>query len=163
MTLEIGYVLFLIVVALVLFATEILTIDVIGLVLLLALTVPGIIAPGQALAGFGSETIIVLIGLFVLTAGVTETGVVERIGLKLAAFGSDRPKAMTRMLITLRHRHERLYLQHHHHRRAPAADHGQRQTGRCVGGQGADATGLCLDPGREYHRYRHLHQPGDLG
>jgi di/tricarboxylate transporter len=100
MTLEIGYVLFLIVVALVLFATEILTIDVIGLVLLLALTVPGIIAPGQALAGFGSETIIVLIGLFVLTAGVTETGVVERIGLKLAAFGSDRPKAMTRMLIT---------------------------------------------------------------
>ena len=64
MTLEIGYVLFLIVVALVLFATEILTLDVIGLVLLLALTVPGIISPGQALAGFGSETIIVLIGLF---------------------------------------------------------------------------------------------------
>ena len=100
MTLQIGYVLFLIVVALVLFATEILTIDVIGLILLLALTVPGIISPGQALTGFGSETIIVLIGLFVLTAGITETGVVERIGLRLAAFGSDRPQAMSRLLVT---------------------------------------------------------------
>jgi di/tricarboxylate transporter len=99
MTLQIGYLLFLIVVALVLFATEILTIDVIGLVLLLALTVPGIISPGQALAGFGSETIAILMGLFVLTAGITETGVVERIGLRMADFGSDRPKAMTRMLV----------------------------------------------------------------
>ena len=100
MNLEIAYLLFLIVVALVLFATETLSIDIVGLLLLLALTVPGILAPGQALAGFGSETIFVLIGLFVLTAGIRETGVIERIGLRLASFGSDRPKALTRMLIT---------------------------------------------------------------
>ena len=70
MTPEIGYLLGLIVVALVLFATEVLSIDIVGLVLLLALTVPGILSPEQALSGFGSETIFVLIGLFVLTAGV---------------------------------------------------------------------------------------------
>ena len=62
MTLEIGYLLALIVVALVLFATEVLSIDIVGLVLLLALTVPGILSPEQALSGFGSETIFVLIG-----------------------------------------------------------------------------------------------------
>ena len=100
MTLEIAYLLFLIVVALVLFATEVLSIDIVGLLLLLALTVPGILSPRQALAGFGSETIFVLIGLFVLTAGIRETGVIERIGLRLASFGSDRPRALTRMLIT---------------------------------------------------------------
>ncbi len=100
MNLEIAYLLFLIVVALVMFATEVLSIDIVGLLLLLALTVPGILSPGQALAGFGSETIFVLIGLFVLTAGIRETGVIERIGLRLAAFGSDRPKALTRMLIS---------------------------------------------------------------
>src|SRR5210317_1636473 len=99
MTVEIGYVLFLIVAALVLFATEIVTIDVVGIILLLALAVPGILAPGQALAGFGSETILVLIGLFVLTAGIRETGVVERVGLKLAAIGSERPTLLIRTLI----------------------------------------------------------------
>lgn len=99
MTPEIAYLLFLIVVALVLFATEILSIDVVGLILLLALTVPGVLEPGPALAGFGSETIFVLAGLFILTAGITETGVVERLGLRLAAFGSERPALLTRLLV----------------------------------------------------------------
>jgi di/tricarboxylate transporter len=100
MTLEIAYLLILIAVALVLFATEVFSIDVVGLLLLLALTIPGILNPRQALAGFGSETIFVLIGLFVLTAGIRETGVIERLGLRLAAFGSDRPVFLTRALIT---------------------------------------------------------------
>ncbi len=100
MTLEIAYVLFLIVVALVLFATEFMRIDVVGLILLLALAVPGIITPDQALAGFGNETIAILVGLFVLTAGVTETGVVERIGLRVAAFGIGRPRVLTRTLVS---------------------------------------------------------------
>jgi di/tricarboxylate transporter len=99
MTLEIAYLLTLIVVALVLFTTEVFSIDVVGLLLLLALTVPGILSPSQALAGFGSETIFVLIGLFVLTAGIRETGVIERIGLRLAAFGGDKPEALTKMLV----------------------------------------------------------------
>ncbi len=99
MTLEIAYLLILIVVALVLFATEVFSIDVVGLLLLLALTVPGILTPDKALAGFGSETIFVLIGLFVLTAGIRETGVIERVGLRLAAFGTDRPATLTRMLV----------------------------------------------------------------
>ena len=100
MTAEIAYLLGLIIVALVLFATEVLSIDVVGLGLLLALTVPGILAPDQALAGFGSETIFILIGLFVLTAGLTQTGVVERLGLRLAKLGSDRPGLLSRLLVT---------------------------------------------------------------
>jgi di/tricarboxylate transporter len=99
MTLEAGYVLALLLVALVLFATEWMRVDVAALLLLLALTLPRVLTPGEALAGFGSETIIVLISLFVMTEGVIRTGVVERIGLRLASLGSMHPLWFVRFLL----------------------------------------------------------------
>ena len=99
MSLEAGYVLALTIVALVLFATEWLRVDVVALLLLLALTLPGVLTPADALAGFGSDTIIVLVSLFVLTEGVIRTGVVERFGLKLASIGSSRPVGFIRFLL----------------------------------------------------------------
>lgn len=94
-----AYVLSLTIVALILFATERLRVDVAALLLLLALTIPGVLTPEEAIAGFGSETIVILISLFVMTEGVIRTGVVERIGLRLASLGSSRPLAFTRFLI----------------------------------------------------------------
>lgn len=104
MTLAIAYVLCLMVVALVLFALDFLRVDVVALILLLLLTVPGrwiagLLTPEQALAGFGSETIMVLIALFILTEGVVKTGVVERLGLRLAALGGARPAAFSRWIV----------------------------------------------------------------
>lgn len=104
MTLAVAYVLCLMVVALVLFAQDSLRVDVVALILVLLLTVPerwipGLLTPEQALAGFGNETIMVLIGLFILTAGVVKTGVVERIGLRMAALGRTRPVAFSRFLL----------------------------------------------------------------
>ena len=99
MTLEIGYLLLLLVAALALFASDRLRIDVVALMLLLAVTIPGVVTPAQALAGFGSETILVLIALFVLTEGIIKTGVVERLGLRLASLGSSRPVLFSRFLI----------------------------------------------------------------
>ncbi len=79
MTLAVAYVLGLLVAALWLFAKDYLPLDVTAIILLLLLVIPpGILTPAEALAGFGSETIVILITLFVLTAGVTRTGVVER-------------------------------------------------------------------------------------
>src|SRR5687768_10611300 len=99
MSFEAGYVLALTLVALVLFATEALRVDLVALILLLALTIPRVLTPGEALAGFGSDTIIVLISLFVMTEGVIRTGVVERIGMRLASLGSSHPLAFTRFLL----------------------------------------------------------------
>lgn len=99
MPLEAVYVLALTAVALLLFATEWLRVDVVAILLLLALTLPGVLSPVDALAGFGSETIIVLVSLFVLTEGVIRTGVVERLGLRLAAVGSSRPVGFIRFLL----------------------------------------------------------------
>jgi di/tricarboxylate transporter len=104
MTLAAGYVLALMLVALALFAIDFLRVDVVALIVLLALTIPrrwipGLLTADEAIAGFGSDTIMVLIALFILTAGVIKTGVVERLGLRLASLGSTRPVAFARFII----------------------------------------------------------------
>jgi di/tricarboxylate transporter len=100
MTFPIAYVLGLLVVALVLFATDRVPLDITALILLLLLVLPpAILTPAEALAGFGSETIVVLISLFVLTAALTRTGVVERVGLRLASIAKSHPTALTRLLL----------------------------------------------------------------
>jgi di/tricarboxylate transporter len=104
MTFAAAYVLVLTLVGLALFASDRLRVDVVALILLLLLTlparwVPELLTAGEALAGFGSETLVVLIALFVLTEGVTRTGVVERLGLRLASFGGGRPATFARLML----------------------------------------------------------------
>jgi di/tricarboxylate transporter len=98
-TLSIGYVFVLLAVGLVLFAWERLSIDTVALILLLGLAIPGLLTPKEAIAGFADPVIIVLISLFVLTAGVVKTGVVERMGLRLAAVGGENPIRLTQFIL----------------------------------------------------------------
>jgi di/tricarboxylate transporter len=65
------------------------------------LVVPGVLTPGEAFAGFGSDTIVILVSLFVLTAAVSRTGVVERLGLRLASLAKRHPNVMTRALLVV--------------------------------------------------------------
>src|SRR5262245_2139028 len=101
MTWEIGYVLGLLVVGLILFSRDTLPVDVVALILLLLLVLPParILTPTEAFAGFGSDTIITLVALFIVTAAVTRTGVVERAGLRIASVARDHPVALVRMLL----------------------------------------------------------------
>jgi di/tricarboxylate transporter len=101
MTWEAGYVLAVLVAALILFSRDAIPLDVTALVVLLLLVLPGVLTPPEALAGFGSETIVVLISLFVLTAAVTRTGVVERVGLRLALLVKRHPNVLTRALLAV--------------------------------------------------------------
>ncbi|MGQ0553588.1 MAG: SLC13 family permease [Planctomycetota bacterium] len=102
MTWPIAYVLVLLVVGLILFSRETLPLDVVALILLLLLVLPPaeILTPVEALSGFGSETIVTLVGLFVVTAGVTRTGVVERLGLRVAGLAREHPVAVIRLLLS---------------------------------------------------------------
>ena len=101
MTLEIGYVLALLVGALVLFAWDVVGIDVVGIFVILALAVPGVLTPGEALAGFGSDTVVVIAALFVVTEGIVRTGVVERLGLRLSAAGRGNPTRLVRVILVV--------------------------------------------------------------
>ncbi|WP_104990339.1 SLC13 family permease [Deinococcus sp. NW-56] len=70
--------------ALLLFATEWLPVDVTALLLLGALLALGLLPTREAFAGFGSDTVLTLSGLFILTQMLLRAGVIEWIGTALA-------------------------------------------------------------------------------
>lgn len=80
MTFEIAAFLILFVVALVLFAFEWVAADITALGLMLALIVLGLLEPGAAFAGFGSETVMMILGLLILTETLVRTGLVDLAG-----------------------------------------------------------------------------------
>ncbi|HJN38776.1 MAG TPA: SLC13 family permease, partial [Chloroflexota bacterium] len=63
--------------ALVLFASERIRPDVVGLIVLLALVLSGSVDPGQAFGGFSNPAVITVAAMFVLSAGTVEAGVPE--------------------------------------------------------------------------------------
>jgi di/tricarboxylate transporter len=91
MTLPIILLLVILVIALVLFWFEWVSPDVTALGVLLALIVLGLVPPDQAFAGFGSDTVILLLGLLIMTAALMRTGVVEVVSRKFVQFASQHP------------------------------------------------------------------------
>ncbi|THF84887.1 SLC13 family permease [Deinococcus sp. KSM4-11] len=91
-------ILVLFVAALVLFATEWLPVDVTALGLLSALLVFGLVTPKEAFAGFGSDTVITLAGLFILTRVLLRAGVIEWLGTTLARRAKN-PTGMLRAML----------------------------------------------------------------
>lgn len=80
MTTEIAVVLGLALVAIVLFATEKLRIDAIALLVLGSLAVLGLVTPEQAVAGFSNPATITVAAMFVLAAGLQNSGALSGIG-----------------------------------------------------------------------------------
>lgn len=77
---EIALVLGLLVMVLVLFATEKLSVDVITVIMLIILILSKIITPEEAFAGFSSDFIVILSSIFVISGTLMETGVLDDIG-----------------------------------------------------------------------------------
>ncbi len=61
------------------FAREWLPIDVVTLLMLLVLVGSGILTPAEAFAGYGSEIIIILASVFVISGALRDTGIVDRL------------------------------------------------------------------------------------
>lgn len=83
LTTEMALLLTLMGIALVLFAFEWVAADVVALGFLVIMIVTGLVSTGEAYAGFGSDTVFTLMGLFILTAALQRTGVVEMTGRTL--------------------------------------------------------------------------------
>jgi di/tricarboxylate transporter len=83
MTPDIAIVLGLLLVALVLFGTERIPIDIVTILLVIALIVTRTLPVEQAFAGFGNDIVITISGLFILTGGLVKTGVVDVVGRRL--------------------------------------------------------------------------------
>jgi len=89
MTIQIGIVLALLFVALVLFSTERIPIEVVAILLVMALVLTKTLTPAEAFAGFGNDIVITIAGLFILTGGLAKTGVIDLVGRRLHRTAGD--------------------------------------------------------------------------
>ncbi len=80
MTLEIALVLTILLVALVLFISERLRVDLIALLVLSTLALTGLVDPEGAIAGFSNPAVITVWAMFILSEGLTRTGISGIIG-----------------------------------------------------------------------------------
>ncbi len=81
---EIALVLALLVVTIILFATELLSIEIVTLIMLIILASARIISPEEAFAGFSSDFIIIIASIFILSAAMQETGILDFAVVRLA-------------------------------------------------------------------------------
>jgi uncharacterized repeat protein (TIGR01451 family) len=83
MTPGIATVLIILFVAVVLFATERIPIDIVTILLVIGLVLTGTLSVSEAFAGFGNDIVITISGLFILTGGLVKTGVIDIVGRRL--------------------------------------------------------------------------------
>lgn len=102
MTLEIGIVLAILAASVVCFVTERLPVDLVALLVLLALLISGILTPEQAISGFSNMATVTVGAMFVLSSGLTRTGLVELVGKRLTVAGRFglRPTMLLLMVLT---------------------------------------------------------------
>lgn len=72
--------LFIIVISLILFSLEQAPTDIVALGILLTLILTGLLPSDVAFSGFGSDAVIMILGLFILTTALVRTGVVDMVG-----------------------------------------------------------------------------------
>lgn len=77
---EIAIVLILLAAAITLFSLELLSVDIVTLLILFVLIVSGIISVQEAYTGFGSDFIVMLAAIFVIGAAIEENGILEVLG-----------------------------------------------------------------------------------
>jgi di/tricarboxylate transporter len=92
--------LLLLVLAIVLFATEKLPVDVIGIILVIALVLTQVLTVQEAVAGFGNDVVITIGGLFLLVGGLIRTGIVDLIGRRLHRIAGDNVFVLTALIMT---------------------------------------------------------------
>lgn len=99
MTTPILIVLAFLLVALVLFATERIPIEIVSILLVIGLVVTNILSVGEGFAGFGNDIVITIAGLFILTGGLTKTGVVDIIGRNLHKIAGNSEFRITALIM----------------------------------------------------------------
>jgi di/tricarboxylate transporter len=85
-TLDIIILLVIVAAAFVLFVGGWLRVDVVGLLVLSALALTGLVTAQEALAGFSSPAVVTVWAMFILSAGLTRTGIAHRLGQPLQHF-----------------------------------------------------------------------------
>ncbi len=94
MTLDIAIVLIILGVSLVLFISEVIRMDLVALLVLGALALTGLVDADQAFAGFSNGAVITVWAMFILSEGLTRTGIADIIGRQVMKLGGTREFTM---------------------------------------------------------------------
>ncbi len=101
MTLEIGLVLAILGISLILFISEKIRMDVIALMVLGALALTGLVTPSEAVAGFSNSAVIAVWAMFILSDGLTRTGIANIIGRSvLRVAGRNEIRMVITIIVT---------------------------------------------------------------
>ncbi|HXG84117.1 MAG TPA: SLC13 family permease, partial [Pyrinomonadaceae bacterium] len=93
--------LILLLVAVVLFATEKIPVDIVGILLVIGLVLTGILNVQEGLSGFGDNIIITIAGLFILTGGLVKPGIVDLIGRRLYRIAGKNEFLLTALIMSV--------------------------------------------------------------
>ena len=94
MTPDIAFVLGVLIVSLILFISEIIRMDLVALLVLGALALKGVVDADQAFAGFSNSAVITVWAMFILSAGLTRTGIAAIICRQVMRLGGSREITM---------------------------------------------------------------------
>jgi len=97
---EAAIVIGLLIIAVILFASEKISVDLVTLAMLCALVLCGVITVNEAFAGFGHDVIVMLGAIFVIGAALRETGVLDSVGHVLARTTGGHPKRIIAGMMT---------------------------------------------------------------
>ena len=87
-----------VVAALICFITEVLPVDITALCVAVILIVLGLVTPEEGIAGFGNSATITVMAMFILSAGITRTGVVQIFRDLLIQWGG---KSISRQILVM--------------------------------------------------------------
>ncbi len=90
------------VVAIILFVTEWLRVDVVAFGVLVSLMLTGILTTGEALAGFSNSTVMTIFALFIVGGAVLQTGLAAMLGNRiLKVAGTDETRLMVVIMVAV--------------------------------------------------------------
>ena len=101
MTFEIGLTLAILIAAIILFITEVIRVDLVALAVLVTLALTGLLKPDQALSGFSNPAVITIWAMFILSAGLSRTGISNLIGNQIIRFARGGDGKLVAVLMTV--------------------------------------------------------------
>lgn len=87
--------------AIILFVTEVISIDLVALLIVVALVLTGVISPREGVAGFSNSATLTVAFMFVLSAAILKTGALQSFGVRLSPIFRKNPTLGLGMMILL--------------------------------------------------------------
>jgi di/tricarboxylate transporter len=96
---EIALVLTILVVAIILFATEWIRMDLVSLMVLLTLAVTGLVSAEEAFSGFSNPAVITVAAMFIISAAISHTGALGRMGERLIRLANGKESRLIALIM----------------------------------------------------------------